>query len=172
MNTTDALLACLPPYAYDRQAVGVRAEATSAASVIDTGIGKSDTLLREQQPDRTLEALPDWERNYGLPDTCCATGSGTEAERRSNLLGRFRGRGNMSIAYLLAEATRLGYPGCTITEISPGSWRLNVPMTTAVVLMTCESPCDNALRTWGNTQLECLMRRLKPAHTTPLFAYS
>lgn len=172
MNTRDALVACLPPQAYDRSAPGVQAEAAAAAAALDGAMELAEVVLTEQQPDLTLQALSDWERNYGLPDSCIGGLAATEAARRMNLLGRFAARGNLSRSFILDQATRLGYPGCTIDELSPGSWRLNVPMSTAVVEMTCASPCDSALRHWGNTQLECIINRLKPAHSTALFAYA
>lgn len=189
MNTRDALVECLPATAYSRSAPGVLAEATSAALVIDGAIGLVDVVIAEQQPDQTVLALPDWERNYALPDACIGGLAATESARRSNLIDRIAGRGNLSRSFFIDQATGIGYPGCTVTELGPmtcedpcdsavngldfvGVWRLNVPVSTAIVEMTCESPCDTALRSWGNTQLECVINRRKPANTVALFAYA
>lgn len=189
MNTQDALIACLPPQAYEPNAPGVRAEAASTAAVLDEALGSADTLFAEQQPDLTVVLLGDWERNYSLPDACIG-GAGAPADaRRLNLLARIRGRGDLSRAYMIALAESLGYPGCTITEFDPmtcmdpcdspvngedfiGVWRLNVPISTAIFEATCESPCDVQLRRWGNTQLECVIGRHKPAHTVALLGYA
>ena len=189
VNTQDALIACLPPQAYERNAPGVRAEAWSAAAVLDASIDSADVLLVEHQPDRTGLLLGDWERNYSLPDACIGGADASPDARRLNLLARIRGRGDLSRQHMLDLALSLGYPNCTITEFggmtcmdpcdSPvngeefiGVWRLNVPVSTAIVEATCESPCDVQLRRWGNTQLECVMVRHKPAHTVLLFGYA
>lgn len=189
MNTQEALIACLPPQAYERTARGVVVEASATAAPLDDGIDNAGVLLTEHQPDLTVQALIDWERNYGLPDACIG-GSGASADaRRLNLLARIRGRGDLSIPYILRLAELLGYPGCTVTEFggmtcadpcdSPvngedfiGVWRLNVPVATGIFTATCESPCDVQLRRWGNVQLECLIVRHKPAHTVALFGYA
>ena len=189
MNTRDALTECLPPVAYDRAAPGVLAEATSAAAVLDWSITLADVLLQEQQPDTTALALPDWERNYGLPDACIGGLAATVAARRANLIARIAGRGNLNAAFYIAQAAALGYPGSTVTELGPytcmdpcdnavngydfiGVWRLNLTLSTAIVVASCESPSDAPLRAWGNTQLECLINRKKPAHSVALFGYA
>ena len=188
MNTQEALVACLPPQAYDRLARGVQAEAASAAAVLDQAIDGANNLLAEHQPDLTTQLLGDWERNYNLPDSCIGGAGASAAARRINLLARIRGRGDLSRRHMLELATDLGYPGCSITEYggttcedpcdSPvngedfiGVWRLDVPIATAIFTATCESPSDVQLRSWGNTQLECVIARHKPAHSVALFAY-
>lgn len=188
MLTRDTLISCLPPQAYDRSAPGVLAEMASMAAVLDGSIQRSQDLLTEHQPASASLALPDWERNHGLPDACGGVAD-TSAARRANLLERIAARGDLSRAYYISQAERLGYPGCTITEYGPmtcadpcdsavngpefiGVWKLNVPVSTAVVYMTCESPCDSQLASWGNTQLECVIGKRKPAHTKVLFGYS
>lgn len=189
MNTQDALIACLPPEAYEPNARGVRAEAASAAVVLDDAFDSAEVLLTEHQPDRTGQLLGDWERNYSLPDSCIGGADASADARRLNLLARIRGRGDLSRRHMLELADGLGYPNCTITEFggmtcmdpcdSPvngedfiGVWRLNVPISTAIFQATCESPCDVQLRRWGNTQLECVIVRHKPAHTVVLFGYA
>lgn len=189
MNTRDALVACLPPQAYDRHAAGVQAEATSAAKVLDGATDSAGGVLTEHQPEQAAGALLDWERNYNLPDDCTGGLAATLDARRKSLLGRIYGRGNLSRGFMIDQATGLGYPGCTVTEYGPvtcadpcdspvngvefiGVWRLNVPVSTAITTATCTDPCDSALRSWGNTQLECVIRRRKPAHTVAIFGYA
>jgi len=158
------------------------------ASVLDAGIDAAEVLLAEHQPDKTVLALGDWERNYDLPDRWAGGVDAPASVRYSNLLERIAGRGNLSIPFILGQAEKLGYPGCTVTEYGPttcadpcdspvngvdfvGVWRLNVPVSTAVVDMTCASTCDSPLRSWGNALLEHVINRRKPAHTVALFAY-
>lgn len=189
MQTQEALLSCLPPLAYDRSAPGVRAEVEAVVAVLDESVDLMDVVLDEHQPGKAILSLPDWERNHGLPDSCSGGAAATVDIRRSNLLERMIGRGNLSRPYYIDKAARLGYPGCTITEYGPmtcadpcdspangiefvGLWKLNVPVPTAVSFMTCQSPCDSALSSWGNAQLECVITKRKPAHTKVLFGYA
>jgi uncharacterized protein YmfQ (DUF2313 family) len=191
MNTslTDALLACLPAQAYDRQALTVQREMAATSAEMDVALVSADALVDEQQPDKAALAFADWERNYGLPDACIGGSAATQLQRSNNLLARIKAKGNLSRAYMIGIAADLGYLGCTITEMggttcvdpcdSPvsgaefiGVWILNVPVATAVIELACDQPCDQPLRSWGNTQLECSINRRKPAHTRALFAYA
>ncbi|MDO8706437.1 MAG: DUF2313 domain-containing protein [Sulfuricaulis sp.] len=52
----------------------------------------------------------------------------------------------------------------------PHRWRVNAPATT-VTEATCLSPCTTPLRSWGNQSLQCVMNRLKPAHSDLLFSF-
>jgi uncharacterized protein YmfQ (DUF2313 family) len=172
---TDALLACLPPQSYDRQATSVRREMLLAADQCDAAEGSLQSLILEQMPDTAGNAFVDWERNYGLPDDCVGGAAAPLSQRRLNLLARIKAKGDLTPAYMLSIAASLGYPSCTITEFSGGligQWRLNIPISVGVIELTCVMSCDQPLRTWGNTQLECSINRRKPAHTTVLFAYT
>jgi uncharacterized protein YmfQ (DUF2313 family) len=162
MQTIDALTACLPPVAYDRAGAEVGRELSAAAAVLDDAIVSADTVVLEQQPDKSTLALEDWERNYALPDDGVV---GTESERRSNLQARITSRGNLSRDHLVGLAEVVGFPGATITEYD---------------VMTCEDPCDSAVNderwigAWrmdapagpgSQDQLQRLIERRKPAHT-------
>lgn len=189
MDTRDALIACLPPNAYDRTGSGVQREAAATAALVDDAITSAQVLAAEHKPETAGLAMLDWERNYALPDACVGGAGAPLAARRLNLLARIRGRGNLSRGHMIEHAAALGFPGCTITELGPmtctdpcdhevngpefiGVWRLNVPVATAIREMTCTDPCDSALRSWGNTQLECVIRRIRPAHTVAIFGYA
>lgn len=189
MDIKDALLACLPPVAYDTAARHVRGSSEATAVPLEEAVASAEALLSEHQPDLTTQALSDWERNYGLPDACIGGAWAPADARRMNLLARIRGRGDLSRGYFLVLANLMGYAGCSITELGGmtcvdpcdsavngenfiGVWRLNVPVSTAILEATCESPCDVQLRRWGNQQLECVILRHKPAHTIALFGYT
>ncbi len=172
---TDALLACLPPQSYDRKATLVRQEMQLLADQFGAAADSLQAIVLEQMPDTSGNAFLDWERNYGLPDDCVGGANAPQSQRRANLLARIKAKGNLSPSYMLSIAAGLGYASCTITEYSGaliGTWRLNIPVSTAVVDLTCGMPCGQPLRTWGNTQLECAINRRKPANTNVLFAYS
>jgi uncharacterized protein YmfQ (DUF2313 family) len=146
---------------------------------------RASELVAESIPDRTTELLSEWERMAGLPDPCSGPADGLEA-RRAQLVQRLTSRGGQSPAYFIQLAATLGYT-ITITEFQSftcqsycdasldtdpwrHTWRVDAPAVT-VIEMSCESGCDEAIRTWGNEPLECLIRRLRPAHTHVLFGY-
>lgn len=152
------------------------------------GIGaRAADLIIEADPRVSGELLTDWERVCGLPDPCAgALGDQPLAGRRERVVQRLTSRGGQSRAFFVRLAAALGYE-ITITEfrsftcqsycddsLDPDPWRfvwrVNAPAVT-VQAMSCESGCDEALRTWGNEVLECSIQRFKPAHTHVLFGY-
>lgn len=147
------------------------------------------TLADEESfPAAASEMLTDWERAYGLPDACGSEGDST-AQRRAALLSRIAERGGQSRAYFIGVAAALGFD-VTIEEIRPFrvgvssvgdplygedwifTWRMRAPDTTVTPFRVGLSAAGDPLRSWGNARLECVISRIKPAHTTVLFAYS
>ena len=189
MQILDALPDLLPPVAYDGRAATVQRELAALAAVLGDVQLAADALQAEHRPDQAVVALGDWERNYGLPDTCSGGASQTIEQRRVALLQRIAGRGNLSRAFMLALAEAVGYPGATITEFGPttcehpcdaplmgfdwvGVWQMVLLQATSITEATCEGTCDSPLRVFGNTQLECVINRRKPAHTQVMFSYA
>nr|WP_249792673.1 putative phage tail protein [Bradyrhizobium sp. BRP22] len=74
----------------------------------------ADLLERESDPRQTLELLPDWERNWGLPDPCY-TSPQTIAARQIALVARMTMLGSQSRQFYIDFATKLGY-SITISE--------------------------------------------------------
>lgn len=149
--------------------------------------GRAAVLVDEADPRDTFELLIDWERAYGLPAPCMAGTSQTLQQRRNALVAQVAGIGDQSRQYFIDLAASAGFT-ITITEFRPftvGSrvndpiyneiwrvaWQVNAPQTT-VEWFTVTSGVNEGLRSWGNQLLECLISRLKPAHTKVLFAYS
>lgn len=144
------------------------------------------SLLNEADPRLTTEMLTDWERLCGLPDAC--TGQlVSRSERRDAVVARLTMIGGQSIAYFVALAKSLGYT-VTVTEYRPytvrskvcdpicdGPWRyvfrVNAPLEN-LRRFSVRSGVNEPLAGWGNDLLECVIRRLKPAHTHVLFGYS
>ncbi|MCW5666465.1 MAG: DUF2313 domain-containing protein [Piscinibacter sp.] len=144
-------------------------------------------LVGESDPRLTVELLPDWERVAGLPDPCVGAGQTLEL-RRAALTAKLTNVGGQSRAFYLEVAARLGY-SITIDEffteaeaIAAGipytgtswahTWRINAAEETVREFRVGGSVAGERLRSWGNEMLECVMNRLKPAHTILLFAYS
>ena len=74
----------------------------------------ADLLERESDPRQTIELLPDWERNWGLPDPCY-TAPQTVAARREALVQRMTMLGAQSRQWYIDFAKFLGYD-ITISE--------------------------------------------------------
>ena len=138
-------------------------------------------------PHSTLELLPDFETDYGLPDPCTPLNP-TVGQRRAALLAKMRAKGGQSAAYFIAVAEQLGY---TITvqrfypfRVGQGrvgdplygqgwifAWRVHAPETTIRPFRVGQSAVGEPLRSWGNAELECVIRRIAPAETIVQFAY-
>ena len=147
---------------------------------------RAERLLEEANPRTTLELLADWERVVGLPDPCVVT-SQTSAQRITSLLQRLTTLGGQSASYYIAAALVAGFV-ITVSEFIEHTveddvehqlfgtdwnftWQVNAPLNT-VGELTVEDTADDPLAWWGNEQLECVLRDLKPAHTHLLFAYT
>src|SRR5262245_16781055 len=68
----------------------------------------ADLLERESDPRITIELLPDWERNWGLPDPCY-TAPQTVGERQRALVQRMTIQGAQSRQFFIDQAAYLGY---------------------------------------------------------------
>jgi uncharacterized protein YmfQ (DUF2313 family) len=78
----------------------------------------ADLLETESDPRLTVELLPDWERNWGLPDPCLINPPRDLTSRHKMLVGKMTLLGAQSRAFFIAVALALGYQ-VTITEYSP-----------------------------------------------------
>jgi uncharacterized protein YmfQ (DUF2313 family) len=83
----------------------------------DFEIRASKLLEMESDPRQTIELLPDWERNWGLPDPCYAEPQSI-AERQLALVMRMTLEGGQSRQFFIDVAAMLGYT-ITITEYRP-----------------------------------------------------
>ena len=76
---------------------------------------RASTLLEvESDPRYTIELLPDWERNWGLPDPCYEAPQ-TIAERQVALVMRMTIQGAQSREFFITIAETIGYT-ITINE--------------------------------------------------------
>lgn len=188
----------------------------------------ADLLERESDPRLTIELLPDWERNWGLPDPCYKAPL-TIAERQQALVMRMTMVGGQSREFFISVAKQIGY---TITisefrtfvcgidrcgdnrvygdgsnpmfnewgipirnarglpieegELSPWPcyglgpavnrfyWTVHVDAAKLIWFRVTSGQCgvDPHLRIGVADDLECLLNRWKPAHTTIIFDYS
>jgi uncharacterized protein YmfQ (DUF2313 family) len=77
----------------------------------------ADLLETESDPRATLELLPDWERNWGLPDPCFQETT-TIGERRDILVMKMTMLGGQSRDFFFSVAEFMGY-SIFIEEYSP-----------------------------------------------------
>jgi uncharacterized protein YmfQ (DUF2313 family) len=146
---------------------------------------RAGALLEECDLRTAYELLLDWETAASLPDVVYSAAQ-TVIERRQALESKLTGIGGQSKPALIALAAKLGYD-ITITEFRPFTvnspvtdpvqdaiwrflWQINSPDVT-VSDATCQSPCVDPLRSWGEERLEAVFRKYKAAHTEVQFAY-
>jgi uncharacterized protein YmfQ (DUF2313 family) len=167
----------------------------------DVDASAAQLLTVESDPRAALAMLPDWERNFGLPDPCLALPPQTIGARQAALVNKMTILGGQSIAFFTSVALSLGYP-VTITEYSPyqcgisqcgdtrnaaGAWRwqmgaatiryfwtVNVGAAPLSWLRCGDGQCgiDSSLTIGEATGLQCRLGQWKPAHTQVLFNYS
>jgi uncharacterized protein YmfQ (DUF2313 family) len=166
----------------------------------------ADLLERESDPRATIELLPDWERNWGLPDPCFPDATSIP-ERQAMLVLKMTMMGGQSREYFIDIAKWLGYD-ITISEYAPFmagvseagdtrempidedplvgdykwyigpeemrfAWTVHVHATSLIWFRAGEGEAgvDPHLKIGLAEDLECLLRRWKPAQTDLLFDY-
>lgn len=83
----------------------------------DVDAAADKLLVRESDPRTTMDLLPDWERNFGLPDDCLAEPY-TIAQRQAALVARITMFGSQSRQFYQNLAIQLGQK-IDIIEHSP-----------------------------------------------------
>lgn len=150
---------------------------------------RSDDLLRETDPRQTYELLERWEEVLGLPDACSVEGSQTVGERVQAVVAKLVGSGGQSRPYFIALAAALGYPDATITEYQArrhgrasmgeryggedweDTWQLNLPASLVIQRRHGRAAMGEPYQVWGDSQLECVLHKRKPAGSILLFTY-
>lgn len=183
------LQALLPPgMAWTRERASNLARLLSAfAAELARLDGRAHDLVEEADPRTAVELVADWERLLGLPDPCAGQAV-TLQERRERVVQKLTTLGGQSRAYFIAVAAALGF-AITIEEFRPFRasmssagdpvcdedwwfvWRVHGPEQTIRDFRVSASVTGEPLRNWGNQILECVLARLKPAHTLVQFAY-
>lgn len=147
-------------------------------------------LIEEADPRTTREMIDDWERCCGLPDECTPANATTLQERRAAVVAKLTYRGAQDTAYFEALAGSLGY-AVAIEEFRPfvcglsrcgdrlnGGhevryyWRVRILEPRVTWFRTgVSSPPERLGKINYAEDLECILNRLKPAHTYLVFAY-
>lgn len=188
LRQLQALLPPGPAWPTDDDALLTRLLGAVAAELARVD-GRAQRLVEEADPRTVAELFADLESVAGLPDACAAAfgGDQTMAQRRAALVGRLTTLGGQSPAYFIGLEAALGY-AISITEFSAHTvnddveyplydtawnfaWQVNSALNT-ITDITVDSTVEDPIAAWGNALLECVINRLKPAHTTVLFSYT
>jgi uncharacterized protein YmfQ (DUF2313 family) len=159
-----------------------------ADCVADLHARAADLSERESDIAQTIELLPEWEAQYGLPDPCTPAGA-TIQQRQAALVAKEAQQGGQSAAYFIAVASALGFT-ITISTFAVAqigistigqpmngtpwrfAWQINAPLNTVTPARIGLSSIGEPLAAWGNATLECRMRQIMPAETWLIFSYT
>lgn len=184
-----ALLPFGPAWEFDAGSVGSRLLSAWADELARVH-ARCEQIVNEGDPRATYEMLADYEILFGLPDACLADIDQSDQQRRNALTSKIISSGGQSREYFISLAVAMGYPDASINEFRLATcnddcemflngtgdvfvWQLILPVATgsSIIYMNCESVCTDSLQAWGDEAIECRIGKLRPAHTTVLFAY-
>lgn len=194
----DQLQALLPPgpaWPRDEQA-----ELTQLLQALADEFARVDRrsldLVEEMIPLTALELLGDWERAVGLPDPCSPVSDGVR-ERQLAIARKLAGVGGQSRPFFIELARAIGIE-VEIEEYAPfgagsragqllydDAWRHAFAVVAlsdsllfgdesrvqAADFRAGESHVGDRLRSFGAEDLECVIRRARPAHSHAQIAY-
>lgn len=135
---------------------------------------RCEQLMIEAGPETVDEMLGDWERAYGLPDGCVVADP-TVPGRRLALHQRVATLGGQSGPYFVGLATLLGYD-TEVETFRPSRIAFTLPKVIAgrpwafAWRLAIYGPADlDGEAVYASADLECVISRLKPAHTAVSF---
>lgn len=146
-----------------------------------------ESIITEKDTQFTDRLLPEFEIDYGLPDSCSDVDADKDT-RRQDLRSRFLAVGRMDKQYYIDLALELGF-NITITEFTPfwsgqgvsgdpcGDqdvlffWQVNVSTSSELIIFRSGSGRSGDLlqSVAGISQVTCFFSKLKPAWTHILF---
>lgn len=152
---------------------------------------RSEDLIRESDPRSSVELLPDWERVCDIPSECATEDAANTLQvRRAAVVNVLTRVGGQSPSYYIKLAHLAGL-AIDITEYRPflaGLSRCGEPLSGPEDVRFCwtvtvhgkrvtrfrsgESACGDRLSDFDPAkEVECLLRRAKPAHTVLVVGY-
>jgi len=142
----------------------------------------------ESDPSQALALLPDWETDFGLPDSCSPPNPTLQQRHNSLLLKIAASPGGQSAAYYIGVAAQFGYV-ITITtwrvsclgQMHLGdpmcaapwrfAWRVNVPSISVEYFSLGVSALGEPFWTTSDTELECRLAKIQPAYGVLWFSF-
>lgn len=189
-DVLDELISLLPPgwvWRRDRDSM-MAALLTPLALGIAELEALAEEMLREVDPRLATVCLPDFERVLG-PDPCGRDPSTLSmADRQQLAHQRWTARGGASRSYFIGLAAKRGV-AITITEnrvsyagelvageelVEPPEqfiWTVHLALTGEALFEAGEGQAGDRLYDITLSDIECDIRRLKPAHTEVTFVY-
>lgn len=148
----------------------------------------ADLLEIESDPRQTSEMLPDWERNWELPDPCDVNPPTDEPTRHDNLMFKMTLLGRQDRQFFIDFAARVGQTIQTIEEFAPYMCGVSRTGDTRGMYDQGDPYPDNPFFRWQlgapeirfywtvdlaqvETGVECIFNRYKPMHTQVVFTY-
>jgi uncharacterized protein YmfQ (DUF2313 family) len=126
-------------------------------------------LDTESDPAKTTLLLPEWEDDFGLPDSC-SSASQTVAERQSALLAKIAASpGGQSATYFTSVSQALGY---TITITTFDLFTFDKTPFGSPLLMPGWRFAWRVTAPSAASDLACRLSKLAPAYGVLLFQYS
>lgn len=167
---------------------GVDAVLGAIAGPIADVEAEAAALMDETDPRSAVNLLPDFERVLG-PDPCGRDlNDRTLEQRQRQAHQRWTARGGQSIPYYLGIAEGLGetveieefWPTkvgvlcagmALIPEGEQFTYRIKLALISQWLFRASQNVAGDPLGGYGVNDVECELRRLKPAHTQLVFAY-
>lgn len=147
---------------------------------------RAEKLLKEQDPRTTIELLPEWEKEFGLPDECSVIGQDI-AERRTNLVSKVLAQGGQSEAYFIDLFANQGItitisyrepsyvpmsiPGYVTGNAYKYIWYVTIPDFQVDWFEAGDSADDYVGEYLSSSNVACLIEKYKPAHTKAVYIY-
>ncbi len=160
----------------------------SIAKVLVEGEASAEQLMNEIDPRTAVALLPDFERVLG-PDPCGRDlGNQTLEQRQRRAHQRWIAKGGASIPYFVQMAASLGH-SIEIEEFWPSNagilhagqpliaegeqftWRVKLQLISEWIFRVGVNQAGQPLGGYEISDIECELRRLKPAHTQLVFSY-
>lgn len=160
-------------------------DAGSALSSVLSGVAeelarvdqRGADLMVQTDPRVVTELLADWERSWGLPDGCVVASPSPDS-RRLALHQRVASLGGQSRPYFVGLSALLGYdtevetfsptrlPFALARPILARPWAFAWKLAIYGPAVIEETPV------YASSDIECVIQRLKPAHTVVSFDFS
>lgn len=190
MDTLNALMQLMPPgIALDTESEEVSDLLKKIAKELNAYADQEEALFFEIDPRFVLLLLVQYEYSLGLPDEC-SVGAQTIQERREAIYNKMLDTGGARRVRFIDILKRLGQKVAIIDRFTMHTcesmcnepilthpnwlftWSVTIDSSYDYMLATCESPCAEPLATWGNTMIECVLNKEKPAYTNLIFKYT
>lgn len=148
-------------------------------------------LRTETQPSKTVDLLPEWEEELGLPEPCNLYAPQGFEERRNEVIRKSSSTGGNTIEYFRELAARMGLDVLITEDLGTEvflagrnragdrvngaiwlfTWYIEVQDYTVYVFRAGQNVAGTPLRWWGAEEIECYFNNLKPAHTNLVITF-